>query len=72
MATVPMSLDHLDAIISFVVIITGVSMLVTTLTQAVSALLGLRGTHLLWGIKTLLAHVDPTLKPYAAEIRGAC
>ncbi len=63
-----MTLDHLDTIISFVAIITGVSLLVTTLTQAFSALLGLRGTNLRWGIETLLKHGDPQLAEHAKEI----
>jgi hypothetical protein len=63
-----MTLDHLDTIISFVAIITGVSLLVTTLTQAISALLGLRGTNLRWGIEMLLKHGDPQLADHAKEI----
>jgi len=63
-----MTLDHLDTIISFVVIITGVSLLITSLTQMVSALLGLRGTNLRWGIETLLKELDPNLEQHAATI----
>ena len=63
-----MTLDHFDTIFAFVVIITGVSLLVTTLTQMASALLGLRGTNLRWGIKTLLANLDPKLAPHAGDI----
>jgi hypothetical protein len=63
-----MTLDHLDALISFVVIISGVSLIVTVLTQTVSAFLGLRGTNLRWGIQTLLAELDPLLAPYARTI----
>ncbi len=63
-----MTLDHLDTIISFVAIITGVSLLVTTLTQATSAALGLRGTNLRWGIETLLKHADPNLADQARTI----
>jgi len=63
-----MTLEHFDSILAFVLIITGVSLLITTLTQMVSALLGLRGTHLRWGIKTLLANLDPSLKAHAEEI----
>ena len=63
-----MTLDHLDTIISFVAIITGVSLLVLTLTQAVSALLGLRGTNLRWGIEVLLKHADPGLAAHATTI----
>jgi hypothetical protein len=63
-----MTLEHLDTIISFVAIITGVSMIVTTLTQAVSALLGLRGTNLRWGVEMLLKHADPGLADQARTI----
>ena len=63
-----MTLEHFDTIFAFVVIITGVSLLVTTLTQMVSAFLGLRGTNLRWGIKTLLANVDPKLAKHAEAI----
>ncbi len=63
-----MTLEHFDTIFAFVVILTGVSLLVTTLTQMASALLGLRGTNLWWGIKTLLTNVDPNLARHADVI----
>jgi hypothetical protein len=63
-----MTLQHLDTVIAFVVVIAGVSLLVTTLTQMVSALFGLRGANLRWGIQTLLGELDPNLKAYAATI----
>jgi hypothetical protein len=63
-----MILEHLDTIIAFVVILAGVSLLVTVFTQVVSAFLGLRGTNLRWGIETLLKELDPSLKAYAATI----
>ncbi len=63
-----MTLEHLDTLISFVAILTGVSLIVTTLTQAISALVGLRGRNLLWGVQTLLVNVDPTLEAHAATI----
>ena len=63
-----MTLAHFDTILAFVLIITGVSLIITTLTQMVSALLGSRGTHLRWGIQTLLASIDPDLKEYATDI----
>ncbi len=66
-----MSLEHLDTVISFVVILAGVSLLVTTLTQMASALLGLRGTNLRWGITTLLKELDPELRAYAPSISQA-
>ncbi len=63
-----MTLEHVDTIISFVAILTGVSLLVTTLTQMASAFLNLRGTDLRWGIATLLKHADPNLAGHAATI----
>jgi hypothetical protein len=47
------TLENLDSIFAFVVIISGVSLLVTTLTQMVSALFGLRGSNLEWGVQTV-------------------
>lgn len=63
-----MALEHFDSIFGFVVVIAGVSLLVTTLTQMIAALFGLRGTHLSWGIKTLLSNLDPDLAQYADRI----
>jgi hypothetical protein len=63
-----MTLEHLDTIISFVVIITGVSLVITTLTQMVSALLSLRGSNLRWGVQTLLKELDPNLEAHARAI----
>ncbi len=63
-----MILEHLDTTIAFVVILAGVSLLVTVLTQTVSALFGLRGTNLCWGIETLLKELDPSLNAHAATI----
>src|SRR5262245_44023861 len=61
-------LDHLDTLISFVVIISGLSVVVTTLTQMVSAALGLRGSNLRWGLKTLIEQLDPGLKEHATTL----
>lgn len=63
-----MTLEHFDTILAFVLIITGVSLIITTLTQMVSAVFGLRGTNLHWGLKTLLANIDPRLEQYAGDI----
>src|ERR1700730_3160204 len=63
-----MTLEHFDSIFAFVIVITGISLIVTALNQMVSALLGLRGTHLRWGIQTLLACLDPKLKDQARVI----
>jgi hypothetical protein len=61
-------LQYLDTIIAFAVIMLGVSLLITTLNQMISALLGYRGTNLLWGIQTLLSTVEPDLKDKAKEM----
>jgi hypothetical protein len=63
-----MTLEHLDIIIAFAVILAGVSLLVTIFTQSVSALFGLRGVNLLWGIQTLLKELDPNLARHAKVI----
>ncbi len=63
-----MTLEHLDIIFAFVLIITGISLLITALNQAASAVLGLRGTHLRWAITTLLKNIDPDLAPHARAI----
>jgi hypothetical protein len=49
-----MTLDRLDTIIAFAVVMLGVSLLITIATQIISSFLGLRGSNLLWGIKTIL------------------
>jgi len=61
-------LQHLDTIIAFAAIMLGVSILVTVLTQILNSLLGLRGLSLLWGLQTLLSHIDPRLKEYARAL----
>lgn len=63
-----MTLEHFDTIFAFVVILAGVSLLVTVLVQMASALFSLRGSNLRWGIKTLLAHADPDLTKHAEMI----
>jgi hypothetical protein len=63
-----MTLEHLDTVIAFAAILAGVSLLVTTLVQMVSALLGLRGANLRWGIATLLKQADPDLSGHATKI----
>jgi hypothetical protein len=62
-----MTLEHLDTIIGFAVVLAGVSLLVTTLIQMVSALFSLRGSNLRWGIETLLKQLDPNLEAHAAK-----
>ena len=52
-----MTLQHIDTVIGFVVVMLLLSMLITVLVQMVIAVLGLRGANLLWGVKTLLQQV---------------
>jgi hypothetical protein len=49
-----MTLDRLDTLIAFAVVMLGVSLLITIATQMISSFLGLRGSNLLWGIKVVL------------------
>jgi hypothetical protein len=63
-----MTLEHFDTLFAFVVILAGVSLLVTVLVQMASALFGLRGSNLRWGLKTLLANADPQLATHAEMI----
>ena len=59
---------QLDVAIAVVVVLLGISLLVTILMQIVSALLNLRGKHLEAGLIALLASVEPTLKDHAGTI----
>jgi len=63
-----MTLEYLDTVIAFAVVMLGVSLLITILTQMVSALFGLRGTNLLWGLKTLFQSVDPRIATHAEAV----
>src|SRR5262245_35648019 len=55
-------LEKLDALIAFAVVMLGLSLIVTILTQITSATLGLRGSNLLWGLKTLFEELSPGLE----------
>jgi hypothetical protein len=63
-----MMLQYLDTAIAFVVILLGVSLLITILNQMISALTGYRGTNLLWGMRTLLSTIEPQLANDAENI----
>jgi hypothetical protein len=63
-----MTLQYLDTVIAFVVILLGASLLITILIQMVSALLSYRGTNLLWGLQTLLSTIDPGLANQAKQL----
>ena len=53
-----MTLQYLDTLIGFVVVMLAVSLIITIITQIISSLLALRGSNLRWGIKTLLQHAS--------------
>ena len=61
-------LQQLDVAIALVVVLLGVSLFVTILTQMISSLLNLRGSHLRAGLVTLLKTADPSLEVYADAI----
>jgi hypothetical protein len=63
-----MTLQNLDTLIAFVVLMLGVSLLITVLTQMVTNLLGLRGTNLRRGLVELLTAVHPDLKNHVQDI----
>src|SRR4051794_19599297 len=56
-------LERLDAVVAFVTLLLGVSLLVTILNQMIASLLGHRAAYLKDGIKDLLETLDPNLKP---------
>jgi len=61
-------LQQLDVAIAIVVVLLGVSLFVTILTQMISSLLNLRGSHLRAGLVTLLKTADPGLEAHADAI----
>lgn len=63
-----MTLEYLETLIAFAVVMLGVSLLITVFTQMISALLGLRGANLRWGLKTLFAAFDKRIVDQAEEV----
>ena len=63
-----MNLDHLDMAIAFTVVMLTVSLLVTMFVQTVSAVSGLRGTNLRWGVEELLRTLHPELGDRAGAL----
>jgi hypothetical protein len=61
-------IQYLDTIIAFVVVMLGLSLLITLLNQTVSSFLSFRGANLRWGIGTMLTTLDPKLKEHAMDI----
>ena len=60
-------LEKLDTLIAFAVVMLGVSLLITILTQIISTALGLRGSNLLWGLETLFQELAPGLAAVGVE-----
>lgn len=56
-------LTYLDTLIGFAIVMLMISLLITLLTQIVSAFLNHRGSNLRWGLKTLFANIDPKAYP---------
>lgn len=56
-----MTLQHLDTVIAFAVVMLGASLLITIFTQAMSTLFAHRGSNLRWGLQVLLQTVNPGL-----------
>ena len=63
-----MTMEHLETLIAFAVVMLGVSLIITVFTQMVSALFGLRGTNLLWGLKAVFAAFDERLVDQAEAV----
>ncbi len=61
-------IQYLDTIIAFVVVMLGLSLLITLLNQTVSSFLSFRGANLRWGISTMLKELDPKLAAQAENI----
>ena len=55
-------LEKLDTLIAFAVVMLGISLIITILTQIISAALGLRGSNLLWGLEALFKQLAPGLE----------
>ena len=63
-----MTLEHLDMAIAFAVVMLVVSILVTIFVQTASAVIGLRGTNLRWGVEQVLRVVYPELGDHAGTL----
>jgi len=61
-------LEVLDTVIAFAVLMLGISVIITIITQVGVALFGLRASNLRWGLQRLLENVDPKLKKFAGSI----
>lgn len=64
-------LKSLDVLIGFALVMLLASLAVTLLTQAMAAMLRLRGKHLLRGVASLVKQIDPALDAHAGTISTA-
>ena len=60
-------LGYLDTVIAFTVLMLGISLLITILNQAISALLAHRGANLAWGLRVVFEHIDTAGLPNIAK-----
>lgn len=63
-------LDLLDTFIAFAVVMLGVSVIITIITQILTTIFGMRASNLRWGLQRLLESADPKLRKFAEEIAG--
>ncbi len=60
-------LVYLDTFIGFAVVMLGASLIITILTQTVSAAASFRGSSLRWGLRQLFKNIDPKTLPTIAK-----
>jgi hypothetical protein len=61
-------LELLDVVIGFAAVMLAVSLIIMSLTQAISSLLALRGAKLRKGLQELICHTVPRLKDQAEDL----
>jgi hypothetical protein len=61
-------LNQLDTLIGFVVVMAAVSLLITVVTQMVSALLGLRGKYLADALEAMMHKIDPRITEQVHDV----
>jgi hypothetical protein len=65
-----MTLEHVDTVFAFSVVMLLFSMVITVLVQMVVAISGLRGRNLIWGVTKVL-ECSPDLREHAVSIANA-
>jgi hypothetical protein len=61
-------LNQLDVLIGFAVVMAVVSLLITLVTQMVSAALGLRGKYLAEALEAMIHKIDPTISEEISDL----